>query len=776
MNNIFNFRAFFNYLKRNRIYTLINVFGLAVSLTFAILIGVYVNRELSVDRFHRNGDRIYILGNEIRLDCAFRIAYTLPPRYPEIEKVCPMISWYRDNVSFVGDRKFNSKLLFVDSTFFDFFDFRLYGDKANVLASPNSAIVSRSFARKAFGAEDPVGQFVRIQDDLTVTVTGVVDDIANSTVPYGDILVRIDNIRHFEPSMDDDKGFGNAGGAYIFIMEKENADLRAKTEDIKAFFKAIFWPYNREIYKSVILMPVKDVYFSDVRGYFLQHGDRKFVNILLSVGLVILLFALINYINLTVAQTGFRAKEMAMRRLLGASRGELFARMITESTFLCFISFVLATYFAYVLSPYAGELLDIKGNRIFTVAALWSPAGICVSMATVVIMGVISGWLPATIISKVKPLDITKGGMKRKTKMVFSKYFIIFQHVITVSLLVAAITITSQTRHLINAPLGYNTNNILHISNFNFDNPELLNTFYDETKKLASVKRVAYASGTPFDRGDNLTFRHKNKNISMQKLIGDSAYFEMLGLKILRENHNEGGYYITQQTAKEFEVDEDALAFFAEESNLTVKITGIVQDFRLGTVLDDVNPTIVKLDKDKEPLSTLVEIQGDPVAAFRQVKQTYERVTGLDFTGRFINEEIADSFAQQRQTSQIILVFTGIAILISVLGLLAMSIYFIRLRTKEIAVRKVYGASFGEVLIRLLRTFLVYVVVAFFVAVPFSWYLMRGWLDDYSYRISLSPWIFVAAGVFCFLVSLATVFWQSRIAANANPIDSMKEL
>jgi putative ABC transport system permease protein len=549
--------------------------------------------------------------------------------------------------------------------------------------------------------------------------------------------------------------------------------LRAKTEDMTAFFKEIFWTFRQGVYKNVKLTSLKDVYFSDVKGRFLQHGDRKFVNILLSVGLAILLFALINYINLTVAQTGFRAREMAMRRLLGASRAELFARIIIESTFLCFISFVLAAYFAYVLTPYSGELLN---TRNLDSATLWTPAGICVSLAAILILGVISGWLPAMVISKVSPLDITKGGLKRKTKMVFSKYFIVFQHAITVTLLVSTITISSQTRHLINAPLGYNTDNILYISNFEIGNTDLANTFYEETKKLASVKRVACASGTPFDRGNNNTFDHKNKTIGLQILIGDSAYLEMFGLKILRENHQDG-YYLSQYTMKELELEEDALEFVNDGNNyVNFKISGIIQDFRLGSVLDDTRPIAFKLNKERYPWTTLVEIQGDPASTFKQVKQIYERIVGLPFTGKFVNEQIADAFAKQKQISQIILVFTGIAILISTLGLLAISTYFIRLRKKEIAVRKVYGASFGDVLTQLLRTFLTYVVVAFFVAVPFSWYLMRGWLDDYSYRIRLSPLIFIAAGVFCFLVSLATVFWQSRIAANANPVDSMKEM
>ncbi|MDR1129979.1 MAG: FtsX-like permease family protein, partial [Prevotellaceae bacterium] len=333
----------------------------------------------------------------------------------------------------------------------------------------------------------------------------------------------------------------------------------------------------------------------------------------------------------------------------------------------------------------------------------------------------------------------------------------------------------SQTQHLINAPLGYNTDNILHIPTFTFENEGLRDAFFDETGKLASVKRIAYASGTPFDRGNNNTFIHNGKNISLQLLTGDSAYVRMLGLKILRENHQENAYYVSQFALKELEIEEDALEFVSSDG-YRFKIAGIIQDFRLGTVTDDIHPVVFKLGRDKYPWGILVEVQGDASAAYRQVKQTYERIAGTGFTGKFINEQIAESYAKQRQISQIIIVFTGIAILISILGLLAMSTYFIRLRTKEIAVRKVFGASFGEVLMQLLRTFLTYVAVAFVVALPFSWYLMRMWLDDYSYRISLSPWIFIAAGLFCFIVSLVTVFWQSRIAANANPIDSMKTL
>ncbi|MDR0385181.1 MAG: ABC transporter permease, partial [Prevotellaceae bacterium] len=460
MNNIFNFRAFLNYLKKNKIYTLINVFGLTASLTFVILIAVYVQQELSVDTFHRNADRIYVLGSDKDLEHAYRLAYAVRDRYPEIESVCPVIPYnFPDYTVLVDENKFLTKMLFTDSTFFDFFDFKLQGSKAHALATPGSAVISRTFARKAFGNEDPVGQIIRIQNSsLLLTVSGVIEDISNSVIPYGDIIVQSGNIRHFNSTMDSKK-FSNAGGAYIFLMEKENACLQAKTEDMTNFFKEIFWPFIDNMKNTVTLTPLKKAYFSDIHGYLLRHGDLQFVTILLSVGLIILIFALINYINLTVAQSGFRAREMAVRRLLGASRSELFARMVVESTFLCFIAFVPAIFFAYTLLPYSEALLEIKQS----LSGLLTPSGILFSIAVILILGMISGCMPAMIISRVKPLDVTKGSMVRKNKMVFSKYFIIFQHVITVILLVTAITVTSQTQYLINAPLGYNTDNIVLI-------------------------------------------------------------------------------------------------------------------------------------------------------------------------------------------------------------------------------------------------------------------------------------------------------------------------
>jgi putative ABC transport system permease protein len=278
---------------------------------------------------------------------------------------------------------------------------------------------------------------------------------------------------------------------------------------------------------------------------------------------------------------------------------------------------------------------------------------------------------------------------------------------------------------------------------------------------------------------------HDGKNISCQLLVGDTAVFEMLGLQKIRENNlasfertgnywdNLGNVYPNQQAMKEMELSEDAPRF------ISWSIAGIIRDFQISNITHAQVPVLFfyytpELLQHYSPWSILVEIQGDPLSAYKQIQPIYERITKVDFEGKFIDKQVEESFAAQIQVSRIIILFSIIAVLIALLGLLAMSTYFIRQRTAEIAIRKVHGADSFEVLSKLVRTFLAYVLIAFVIAVPVAWYIMRNWLDDYSYRIRLSPLIFIAGGGFCFLIAFIAVYWQSRIAANANPVKSLK--
>jgi ABC-type transport system, involved in lipoprotein release, permease component len=357
--------------------------------------------------------------------------------------------------------------------------------------------------------------------------------------------------------------------------------------------------------------------------------------------------------------------------------------------------------------------------------------------------------------------------------MTFSKVFIIIQNILTISLLAAAFIIANQVKHLIDAPLEYNNKDIIYHVNEVGPYTEF-QSLDNELNNLASVKRTAFSQGTPFNRGNNNTFVHDGQNISMQILNGDSAFFDMMGFEILKDNHtsNVGKIYLNEQAYKELNLDDDA----ATVPEMNWSLDGKVKDFQLGNILGQTKPVAIGVADVNNfyPWNILIETQGDPGVAYQQVKEVYERVTGLNFKGEYMEDQIAETFAAQQRLLKIIAVFCGIAILISMLGLMAISTYFIRQRSKEIAIRKTMGSTNANIVLRLIGSFLIYVLIAFIITVPVMYYIMTGWLEDYSYRISISPWFFILAGLFSLLISFITVFFQSYRASTANPVDYLK--
>jgi len=773
MNNLLNIKSYIKFLSRNKFFTAINIFGLSVSLMFVILIMVYVGQGLSTDRFHENADRIYVISSEDNIGFAWRIGERVAERYPEIEKMCPLVP-YTEYPAFVGDKKFKANILLTEPTFFEMFTFPLVqGDTKTVLSAKNYAVISETFARQAFSDRDPLGQFIKLNDSVDVIVNGIIKDMKNSTIPYSDIIVKMDNVRFFNGSLDSENG-DNALGAQVFFQTVEGADIQAKSSDVETFLKDIFWIYQREIFKKVEFLPLKSIYFSEKTVYTpLERSSWSFVVVFMVIGFLILIFAVINYINLTVAQTGSRAREMATRRLLGSSRGELFNRLIFESSIICIISFLIGLFLAFAALPFANDLLQAK----IDLTGFFKIENCLIIITVILAIGFISGLLPAIIISNAKPIDVVRGGFRAKTKMVFSKVFITFQNVITIMLLAASLTMILQINHMIKAPLGYNTKNLMYVPTFQFESREKINAFVNETRQLAAVKRVAYSQGVPFNRGNNNTMIYKEKNISTQMLIGDSTFFDMLGFEVIHRNNDVSGdqIFVNEQMLVETELPIDATEIVFE-SGSTFNIAGVVRDFQLSNILGEKRPVFVITRKESDiyPWNVMIETQGNPFVAREQIKEAYERISLLEFTGEYTDEQIEKSYAEQSRMAKLVIVFSIIAIIISLLGLLAMSTYFIQQRSREVSVRKVFGSSNKDVLVKLVTTFLNYVLIAFVIATPVIWYIMKGWLSDYSYRIPLYPWIFAAAGLFCFLIALITVFFQSWRAANANPVESIK--
>lgn len=790
-----DFRSWFTFLGRNRLYTAVNFAGLTLALAFVLLVADYTLRQLTVDNCQTRADRIYAVCSEESVASGYYLQKHLRDRYPEIESTCA-VAFFEDSDAGstpveIGRQKFLASVLYADTTFFRMFDFPLLeGSREEALAAREHVVLSESFARKVFGTFNPLGQTLRVDnDERTYVVSAVMRDIERSTIPAADIVMRAERIT--ETNAANDERMSNSGAGVTFVLARPGADLQAKVPDMLSFFREIYWPYQGNVVQQVRLVPLRDLYFDPVNNANkLAHGSRSFLLILLGVGLVVLVFAVMNYINLTVAQSGFRAREMAARRLLGASRGNIFLKWILESTLFCAAALLFASCFAELFAPWASRLLGVKVAVWDDIS--WPVAG--VSLLAVVALGVVSGLAPALVVSRYQPIDIVRGTFRHRTRTLYGRLLIALQNVITIALLAASITIGLQIRHLVQAPLGYETRDILNIGTDIFPDRSSMRRFCDELHSLPEVEAVGLGCGTPHDRGNNNTIAYgPDRMVSFQVFVGDSTYFRMLGLERLRDNHvaiaagsaasgnfwSSNVWYINRYALRELGIAEDAPDFkLGNDLSYPIVVAGIYRDFQIGTALDAPTSALLRVVNDPDgfyPWNILVKTRGDHAAAYHAVEELFRQTTdGGSFAARYLTDEIADDFAAQRRLLHIIGLFTLVALLISSLGLFAMAAYYIQQRRQEIAVRRVFGATRGEMLSRLVRRFMMLVGAAFVIAVPVAVWGLGRWLEEYSVRIALSPWIFLAAGLFAAVVALLSVGWQSRRAADADPIESLK--
>ena len=781
----FNLKSYFTFLSRNKAYTAVNIFGLAVSLTFVVIIGLYTWQECGVNHQHSKAERIYNIGLDFSDDgrrsanCHHGVLRYLRNHYPEIEQTCGFTAGsikLKDGSGFV-----NAYVLHTDSTFFSMFDFPLlHGNRATCLEKKGNIVLTESFARRLFGTTNAVGRTVTTADNRHFRVTGVVKDFDNTIIDKG--VQGIIDLSFDTNIANKDEYFlqyTNITGAASFVQVRKGCDFAAKEKDVDAFFQTFWKGYHP------ILTRLDKLYFSSLDTFILQNGNFTLVKILFAVGVVILLFSIMNYINLTVAQSGYRAREMATRRLFGCSKSSVGTNMFMESLVMCVISLAVAIALACVSAPYASRLLDTKLDT----GLLTSPVTVLAIAAFVIVVSLVAGVLPATILSKVKPIEVVRGTFRKQTKMVLSRVFITVQNVITIVMLACALVMTLQMRHLAKAPLGFNTENVICIEIVDDYSAQNSGKFIDKLRALPFVKAVSPSYGTPANGGNNhtITFDGEKTDWSFQFINGTPELLKIYGLTLKNDFGAKGDsiVYLNDMAMKALKMkptdthlneryEQVRFGEFAKNAQLG----GILNDFRIRNILEEQHPMIVQICKNvEEPWDISILVEGDPVEAYAKIKDVYRSVFHEDVdesASPFVDKQVQARFKQERRTSTIVALFSFVAIIISLLGLVAMSTYFIQQRAKEIAIRKVFGSTSNQVRRRLIRTFLLYVGIAFVIAVPIVVHFMSDWISQYSYRITWWPWIIVA-GVIVLLISFAAVAVQSWIAAGENPVKNIKQ-
>ena len=781
-------KSYFRFLSRNKLYTLINVVGLVVSLMFIILLGDYTWRQYSIDSWHQHADRICLVGNQTSFSMWPQAGDRIKEMCPEIEQKCCVMS-VRGKIKY-GRQKVkdgeneNGIIMVADSTFFQFFDFELETEsRQTALDSPDKCVITERLAHRLFGDKNPIGESVQIVGEydvepgntvydstLVYTVSAVAKDFDHTVLPNETQIIA--SMKRYPQMLGAEfpgysYAFSNAGACKVFFMLRPGMTLDNKKKTIDNYIaNNYFIPFGE--YK-VSVTPLKEVMFAPQNdGKGLQKGDKTRLHILITAVLALLFFAITNYINLTVANTGFRSKEMATRRLFGSSQRMIAWKLIAESTLMVALSFAIGLALALcfqddAISLFKGKIAIIDDINIVSVS-------IC--LGGILLVGIVSGLLPSWQMTRYQPIDIVKGNFRFRSKMVLGKVFIILQNVIPVTMLTASLVIWLQLHHLIHAPLGFNTEHLFYIIS-----PEgKEQVVRSKLEKMPFVERIGTFNGstfTQFHTGVYIIVRD-DKFVSMFETDMDKTTFELLGLQI---KHNHGtsndGIYLNEEALRQLDnkIDARELGWYDGGKE---PVAGVLEEFHSVNVLSPIQPFAIRVQKDKEFPMFLVKTNGD-----KQAKAVFDEMMkklneSAEDRVQSIEESIAETFKDQQHTLKLITLFTLIAIVVSVLGFIGMSLFFIRQRQKEIGIRKIMGSTSNEVMMLMLRTFCVPLLVSFVMAIPLSWYVMNDWLSNFSYRISLSPWIFVVTCAFSLLVAVLSVSIQIMKAVRTNPVESIK--
>jgi len=788
-------KSYFRFLSRNKLYTLINVAGLVISLMFIILIGDYTWRQYSIDSWHKHADQISLIGYQDIFYMWPQAAEEIKSMCPEIEKTCCVLSQNgrikHGQAEVKNAENEHGIIMLTDSTFFSMFDFELTeGDRRTALDAPDKCVITERLAKSLFGDKNPIGESLQIIGDhnlmlgsedpydstLVYTVSAVAKNLDHTVLPNETQLIasmqRYPQIMGFQLQNEYFAYTGN-GTPKAFFQLHPGTSLDSKIKVIQDHLSKNYSSFVD--HSKVSFTPLTDIMFAPQnKGMGLLKGDKMRLRILLAAVLAILFFAITNYINLTVANTGFRAKEMATRKLFGSNQHQISLKLVAESTLLVAISFAIGLVLALCIQDDIATLFKGKIDLINDIS--WGTLSVCLGF--ILLLGIISGVLPSWHISRFQPIDIVKGSFRFHSKMVLGKIFIILQNVVTVTMLTAALVIWLQLNHLIHAPLGFNTENIYSIYPPFDKSGEVRNML----EKMPFVEEIGALNGTSFTMYSNSmsTIKRDGKDIHIQRSMMNKKAFDILGLKIKKDfGATNGGVYLNEEAIRQLGYTEDTREIDWGRGEKS-PICGILYDFHCVNVLKEVEPfAIIYLEEFREPsyYYLIAKTNGDKQALaafqdmFRKMDIPEEQLNGY---ANSFDYYIAETFADQQNTLKIITLFTFVAVIISIMGFIGMSLFFIRQRQKEIGIRKIMGSTSHEVMMLMLRTFCAPLLVSFIIAIPLSWYIMHDWLTNFSYRIELKPWIFIITCIFALLVAVLSVGLQIIKAARTNPAESIK--
>jgi putative ABC transport system permease protein len=795
------FKTAFRSLIRNKAFTLINILGLVIGISFSTMLYTYVRHELSYDSFHEKSDRTYrILTLDKSVPDNIRTyGVTVPPLGAELVNSFPEVSesvrLHRPSgqvIAEIGETRYNERNWFItDANFFDVFDFDLIaGDPATALSQSHSVVLPEKMAKKYFGDENALGKTFELLGWGSVKVTGIIKDLpANSHLQFDLLFSELQTGERWNSYLTNWQRFG----AHTYIV----LDKGKSITDIEAKLPALMkehWGADAE-FQATAFQPIEDIYLhsADIQnGVESEHGQLSYVYIFSSMAIFLLLIAAVNYINLTTSKASTRAKEIGIRKVAGAIKTQLIVQFLTEAFLITLVSMLLALVMMDLTFPFFNSITGKNFDLTLTTLMQFLPSLLIITL----IIGVIAGSYPAFYLAKLKPITTLKsqttyarGSFDLRTVLV------VFQFTITIVLIISTLVIGNQLNFIQTKDIGFQKDHLMIIDINSRKVRSQFQTMKNEFAKLAGVQQVAVSSRVPGEWKNIAEVFVKNANHSSAQ--GDSLQTYFMGfdedmLDTYKIELESGKYFSGNDEADSMNVVINASA--AKAMNLqnpigtilrigtgdgewNAHVIGVLNDFNFQSLHQKVAPIIIGYHNN--PIQSIdyftLKVSGDPstlIAGATKVHEQFDTETPIEY--HFLTEQLDTFYVSEKKAGMIFQMGGVLSIVVGCLGLLGLANYHVERRTKELGIRKVLGAGSMNLFFMVSFSFTRQVMIAFVLACPIAWYVMRQWLNAFEYRVALSAGVFILSGMIVLMLALATVTYQSLKAARFNPVDALK--
>ena len=790
--------SYIKFLSRNKLYTIIEAIGLIVSIAFVILIGNYVYQQYSVAYGNPYRNRVYAVGNQDYMSLSWWDKAVFEDELPEAETVARISgSDYDGYITFGNEQPVSAVITEADPEIFYLVpSLTLLEGSMDEYCIKGHCLISESLANRVFNG-DAVGKPIRItyfDDKIESMVCGIFKDAPNSMMPNSDVLLN----PKFN-TLPNQKPFSSIGQYMTLIKVREGTDR----EQLAKKVEAVGLPnYSDGFVSAMPIYTLPEVFFNENQWMF-KGGNKSVMQMLAVVVVLLLLSAIFNYVNLNVALSGKRAKEMATRRLHGATKGCIIMKYIVESVLFTAVCFVLAFLLACALYPMINGLLKNVGEGDMGIDASfvqfvlirfdWSVGIVAVYLSAIVLVGVLAGIAPAAIASRFEPIDVVRGTYRLKTKRVYSKVFIVFQNTITVVLIAMALLMEVQMRHMMNRPIHSRSEGLYSLQMWVRDYADLV-PLINRLEQIPNVRAVGYGRGFAGQLNMGTSVETPDgETVNMQLILCDETYFDMLGLQVVEDFGvpKTNSVWMSKALANKLSVNDSTASYYARR----MRINGSRPE-TVGGIYENI-PTLPASASEPDRFSAviiakaedlvwgngvMVDVSSDYKGTEKAILEVY-REYSEEQNGTFVeaaqNGYVKDlnnlSLQPVKMAMRLLELFMLLSVLISLLGLVAMSTYYSEQSTKSIAVRKVFGSNVRRELWRTVKDYMVLVGIAALIGIPLAVWFCGRYLDRFAYRIEHYGWIIAVAAILGMLMAFLSVLWQTLKAARTNPAEALKK-